>query len=67
MKRHPSTVLVTGGSRGIGAGIAMLFGARGWNVVLTYVTRESSANAIVAAVRASGGTACCPLRYPTGG
>jgi len=35
------TVLITGASRGIGAGIARMFGERNWNVVLTYLYRES--------------------------
>lgn len=57
MRPAHRTVLVTGGSRGIGAGIALLFGARGWNVVLTYVAREGAADEIVAAIQAGGGTA----------
>ena len=51
------TVVVTGGSRGIGAGIAKLFGARGWHVVLTYAHNEAAAAHVVTDVIASGGTA----------
>ncbi len=41
------TVLVTGGSRGIGAAIARMFGARGWNAVLTYVSNSAAAQTLV--------------------
>ena len=51
------TVLVTGGSRGIGAGIARMFGKRGWNVVLTYVSNVTSANAVAKDILAAGSQA----------
>lgn len=34
------TVLITGSSRGIGAGCALYFAERGWNVVLNYSRKE---------------------------
>lgn len=42
------TVLVTGGSRGIGAAIVHRFAAEGWRVVLTYRADAAAAEAVVA-------------------
>jgi NAD(P)-dependent dehydrogenase (short-subunit alcohol dehydrogenase family) len=33
------TVLITGGSRGIGAAIVRLFAARGWRIAFTWVSK----------------------------
>ena len=57
MNEAKKTVVVTGGSRGIGAGIARLFGARGWHVVLTYVSNEAAAEGVVGDISAAGGSA----------
>ena len=51
------TVLVTGGSRGIGAGIAKTLAAAGAKVALTYHSQASKAEEIVAAIAETGGTA----------
>ncbi len=51
------TVIVTGGASGIGQGIALAFGQRGANVVLTYLASEADAHATVAAIEAAGGQA----------
>ena len=51
------TALVTGGSRGIGAGIAKALAARGANVAITYANDIASADAVVAAIGAGGGSA----------
>jgi len=40
------TVLITGGSRGIGAGTVRLFAERGWRVLFTYVSSVDAANAL---------------------
>ena len=48
--------LVTGGSRGIGAGIALRLAAAGAEIVVTGRTRESAAST-VAAIEAAGGRA----------
>src|SRR5690349_17811220 len=40
-------VLVTGGSRGIGAATALAAARRGWAVLLTYRSDEASARAVV--------------------
>lgn len=49
------TVLITGGSRGIGAATARLAAQRGYAVVLTYQHNQVAANTIVADITAHGG------------
>jgi NAD(P)-dependent dehydrogenase (short-subunit alcohol dehydrogenase family) len=51
------TIVVTGGSRGIGAATAILAGKRGWAVALSYVGNEKAAAETVAAVASAGGKA----------
>ena len=51
------TAFVTGGGRGIGAACAMLLAARGAAVVVTYSKSAEQADAVVAAITGSGGTA----------
>ncbi len=51
------TIVVTGGSRGIGAATARLAGARGWSVGFSYVANDRAAGETVAAVEAAGGKA----------
>jgi len=50
-------MVVYGGSRGIGAAVARLAAARGWQVVLTYNSGSAQADAVVADIAALGGTA----------
>jgi NAD(P)-dependent dehydrogenase (short-subunit alcohol dehydrogenase family) len=50
-------VLVTGGSRGIGASTAQQAAAAGWAVCLTYRTEQAAAASVVAGIEAAGGTA----------
>src|SRR5665213_2956082 len=49
-----SVLLVTGGSRGIGAAVAALAAKRGYDVAVNYRADERAASAIVDAVRSSG-------------
>ncbi len=49
--------LVTGGSRGIGAAVAIAAAANGYQVVLTYASNADRANAVVERIRGSGGVA----------
>jgi NAD(P)-dependent dehydrogenase (short-subunit alcohol dehydrogenase family) len=50
-------VIVTGGSRGIGAAVARLVGARGFPVVVNFVSDEKAADAVVSEIVAGGGRA----------
>ncbi len=51
------TILITGGSRGIGRETARLCGERGWSVAINYVSNENAAAETVALVEAAGGKA----------
>ena len=53
----PGVLLVTGGSRGIGAATARAAAAAGWSVALTYRDDGAAAAAVVADVEAAGGAA----------
>jgi NAD(P)-dependent dehydrogenase (short-subunit alcohol dehydrogenase family) len=48
------TLLVTGGSRGIGAATAVLAARQGWNVIVNYTRDEAAADAVLQQVRALG-------------
>ena len=50
-------VLVTGGSRGIGAAVCRLAGSRGWDVAVNYKREAAAAAAVVDAVEQVGGRA----------
>ncbi|CAN7324366.1 SDR family oxidoreductase [Rhizobium sp. LjRoot30] len=50
-------LLVTGGSRGIGAAVCVLAAQKGWAVAVNYVSNQSAADAVVAEIRAAGGEA----------
>jgi NAD(P)-dependent dehydrogenase (short-subunit alcohol dehydrogenase family) len=47
-------ILITGGSRGVGAATARLAAARGYDVAITFVSREAEAQAVAADVEAAG-------------
>jgi len=51
------TLLITGGSRGIGAATARMAAQRGYAVCVTYLENRPAAGAVVEAIRAAGGTA----------
>lgn len=51
------TVLITGGSRGIGRACACLLGARGWHVGVNYTQNRAAAEDTAAAVERAGGRA----------
>ena len=50
-------LLVTGGSRGIGAATALLAARKGYTVAVNYTRAEAAAQDVVRAIRAGGGTA----------
>ena len=51
------SVLVTGAGSGIGAAVALAFGARGAQVAVHYANNRDGAETVAAASRAAGGTA----------
>jgi NAD(P)-dependent dehydrogenase (short-subunit alcohol dehydrogenase family) len=57
MQSRRPVVLITGGSRGIGAAVAQLAAARGHDVAITYRSEREAAEQVLAACRASGATA----------
>ena len=52
-----SVLLITGGSRGIGAATARFAGERGYDVAVNYNSNAKAAASVVDAVKASGGNA----------
>mgnify|MGYP000004535779 CR=1 FL=1 len=50
-------LLVTGGSRGIGAATAQLAAQKGWSVAVNYASNSLAADEVVRSIRAAGGTA----------
>jgi len=50
-------LLVTGGSRGIGASVCRMAAAAGWRIAVNYASNVEAAAAVVAEVEALGGTA----------
>lgn len=50
-------MIITGGSRGIGAAIARLAADRGYAVCISYLSNSAAAAEVVASIRATGGTA----------
>ena len=55
MRFHSKTVIVTGGSRGIGKAIALAFGQEGANVVVNYNASADRANAVAEEINKLGG------------
>lgn len=56
-KSEGKVAIVTGGSRGIGAGIARRLAAEGAKVVITYANSADKAKAVVADIQQAGGEA----------
>jgi NAD(P)-dependent dehydrogenase (short-subunit alcohol dehydrogenase family) len=54
---HVGSVLITGGSRGIGAATARLCASRGWAVAVNYARDAAAAQAVCEAIRQTGGRA----------
>lgn len=54
---NEQVLLVTGGSRGIGAATALLAASKGFAVAVNYARDQAAAEKVVAAIRAGGGKA----------
>ncbi|GAA3091945.1 SDR family oxidoreductase [Rhizobium viscosum] len=50
-------LLVTGGSRGIGAAACLVAARHGWRVAVNYALNEAAANAVVSEIKKAGGDA----------
>ena len=50
-------LLVTGGSRGIGAAVSVMAAAKGWRVAVNYAANREAADKVVAEIKAAGGEA----------
>ena len=57
MTSDPGVLIVTGGSRGIGAAICRLAAARGYSVAINYHMGKASADALVEEIQSKGGCA----------
>jgi NAD(P)-dependent dehydrogenase (short-subunit alcohol dehydrogenase family) len=57
MSDKNASILITGGSRGIGAATAQLAAAQGYAVCLSYLSNRAAADEVVEAIRDSGGKA----------
>jgi NAD(P)-dependent dehydrogenase (short-subunit alcohol dehydrogenase family) len=58
MNDKQPVLLVTGGSRGIGAAVCLSAARQGWAVVVNYASNKSAADSVVTAIRNAGGEAC---------
>lgn len=57
LNENHCTLVVTGGSRGIGAAVAQLAGSRGYSVAVNFRGNQAAASSVVEEIRSSGGTA----------
>jgi len=57
LQLHDRTVLVTGGTRGIGRAVALAYAGEGARVALTYANDEGAATKVVDEIAAAGGRA----------
>jgi len=54
---NPKTILITGGSRGIGAACAKLAASHGYQVAINYANNDAAATAVIEEITANGGRA----------
>lgn len=60
LPQHPDHVLITGGSRGIGAAAVRAFAAQGARVVFTYHSHQNAAQALVAELSVTADVTALP-------
>ena len=58
MNDKQPVLLVTGGSRGIGAAVCLSAARQGWAVVVNYASNKAAADSVVATIKDAGGEAC---------
>jgi NAD(P)-dependent dehydrogenase (short-subunit alcohol dehydrogenase family) len=61
LAENARTLVVTGGSRGIGAAVACLAGSRGYHVAVNFLGNEAAAQSVVQKIRSSEG---CAIAIP---
>ena len=54
--KESKVLIVTGGSRGIGAATAILAARQGWKVVVNYLANKEAADQVVSKANRNGGT-----------
>lgn len=59
MRLENRVAIVTGGSQGIGAAIALRYAREGAKVAIVYHRNDANANAVADQIRAGGGSAAC--------
>ena len=59
MRLENRVAIVTGGSQGIGAAIALRYAREGAKVAIVYDRNDANANAVADQIRAGGGSAAC--------
>jgi NAD(P)-dependent dehydrogenase (short-subunit alcohol dehydrogenase family) len=59
LQKRQKTLLITGGSRGIGAATALLAARQGYAVAVNYTSNAAAADAVVRQIGAAGGRAIC--------
>jgi len=62
-----TSVLVTGGTRGIGRATALAFAREGAHVTVSYASDEAAAAAVVAELEEAGAGAACPMELADAG
>ena len=59
-------LLVTGGSRGIGAAVSLMAASRGWRVAVNYASNREAADKVVSDIEAATRAGVRGLLFPGG-
>ena len=62
MRQNQKVALITGGSRGIGAGIAALLSQNGYDTAITYSTKEDEARNVASRIEKEGKASCLVMQ-----